>query len=291
MGMRVLGGRGSELEQGFAFGVIRQALERPLAELADDERAVVTGGQAAHAGPLFDPTRSATSTDALLHGLYWLLANLAERRPIVLAVDDAHWADEPSIAALAFLTRRVEQLPVALVVCTRPADVGSHRALAALITDPAAELLTPGPLGDDAVAAISGSDDRAFVRAAAAATGGNPFLLDQLLRELGGARSAEAVARIEPRELGRIVLARVSDRAHALAWALVTLGERATMAECAALARDDAPGDAVDELAAAGVLERRRGAALSPSADRRRRRDGARAGASVTAGTRGQRRS
>jgi len=50
------------------------------------------------------------------------------------------------------------------------------------------------------------------------------------------------------------VLARISDRARALACALVIIGDRATPAECAALAELDAAEDAVDELVAAGVL-------------------------------------
>ena len=253
-GMRVLRGRGSELERTFAFGVMRQLLERPLADLDDEERAALTAGQAAHAMPLFDVARSATSSEALLHGLHWLLANLAERQPVVVAIDDAHWADDASIAALAFLARRVEQLALALVICTRPPDVDSHQALTALITDPVAERLEPHPLGADAVAVISGSDDPAFVQAALGATGGNPFLIDQLLRELGGARSPEAVTKAQPRELGRIVLARVSDDARALARALVVLGDGATLAEYAMLARIDAAAGAVDELVAAGVL-------------------------------------
>ena len=253
-GMQILAGRGSELEHDFAFGVLRQALERPLAELDDAHRDAVTAGQAAHAIPLLHPARSAPSSESLFHGLYWLLANLAERRPLVLAVDDAHWADESSVQALAYLARRLEQLPVALVVCTRPPDVDGHGALAALVADAAAERLTPDPLGREAVAALSGSDDQAFVQAAVRATGGNPFLLHQLLRELGDRRDAAAVAQVEPRELGRQVLARLSDRARALACALVIIGDRATPAECAALAELDAAEDAVDELVAAGVL-------------------------------------
>ena len=155
--MQILAGRGSELEHDFAFGVLRQALERPLAELDDAHRDAVTAGQAAHAIPLLHPARSAPSSESLFHGLYWLLANLAERRPLVLAVDDAHWADESSVQALAYLARRLEQLPVALVVCTRPPDVDGHGALAALVADAAAERLTPDPLGREAVAALSGS--------------------------------------------------------------------------------------------------------------------------------------
>ena len=53
--MRVLSASGSQLEQDFAFGVLRQALARPLSELDADQRAAVSAGQAAHADAMFDP--------------------------------------------------------------------------------------------------------------------------------------------------------------------------------------------------------------------------------------------
>jgi DNA-binding CsgD family transcriptional regulator len=253
-GMTVLAGRGYELERGFAFGVLRQALERPLAELDPAEREAVTAGPAAHALALFDPTRSVVSTESLLHGAFWLLANLAERSPVVLAVDDAHWADESSMTALGYLARRIEQLPVALVITSRPPEPDAPRSHVALVADAAAEHLTPAPLGEEAVAALFASDEPEFVKAALDATGGNPFLLQQLLRELGSERDPAAVAQVEPRELGRMVLARVSEHARAFAYALVVLGDRATPAECAALAELDDSTEAVDELVGAGVL-------------------------------------
>ena len=46
----------------------------------------------------------------LLHGLYWLVANLADETPVAVVVDDAHWADEPSLRFLAYLARRVDAL-------------------------------------------------------------------------------------------------------------------------------------------------------------------------------------
>jgi len=252
--MTVLAGRGSELEHGFAFGVLRQALERALAELDPAAREAVTAGPAAHALPLFDPTHAVVSIESLLHGVFWLLANLAERQAVVLAIDDAHWADESSVLALGYLARRVEQLPVALVISTRPPEPDGSRSLAALVTDAAAERLTPAPLGEEAVAALSASGEPEFVHAAVRATGGNPFLLHQRLHELGDERDAAAVARVEPRDLGRLMLARVSDRARAFASALVVLGDHATTAECAALAELDDAADAIGELVAAGLL-------------------------------------
>jgi DNA-binding CsgD family transcriptional regulator len=253
-GMQVLDGRGSELEGDFAFGVMRQALERPLAALDEAERSAVISGQAAHAGPLFVAGQPVAGIEALLQGLYWLIANLAERTPVLLAIDDVHWADGPSVAALAFLAGRLAQLPVALIVSTRPPDLEATKELTALVTDPAAERLVPEPLSADAVAALGGTNDAAFARMALRTTGGNPFLVDELLRELGPERSAAAVERVEPRDLGRIVLARISAEARALAWALAVLGERATLAECGVLADvPDAP-TAADELMSSGII-------------------------------------
>ncbi|MEA2171628.1 MAG: hypothetical protein QOF76_4928, partial [Solirubrobacteraceae bacterium] len=249
-GMQVLHARGSELETGFAFGVLRMALAPALAALDPAARTEVTAGQAAHALAMLEPGDADGAPEAVLHGVYWLIANLAEYGPLVLLVDDAQWADSPSIDGLSFLARRVEQLPVALVVATRPPDPDVSPVLAALAADPSAEVLRPMPLGDWGIAELAGTADADFVAAAAAATGGNPFLVDQLLRELGPERTPRAVAAVDPRHLARVVLARVSDDARALARALAVIGDGAGLRECGAL------GCVADAEAAAGELAR-----------------------------------
>src|SRR4029079_8761947 len=62
---------------------------------------------------------------AILHGLYWLCANLAGSRPVCMFSDDAHWADAPSLRFLAFLLTRLDELPMALIVATRPREPGT----------------------------------------------------------------------------------------------------------------------------------------------------------------------
>ena len=57
----------------------------------------------------------------MLHGLYWLAANFASRTPTLLVVDDLHWADEPSLRWLHYLARRLEGLPLLLLVGHPPA--------------------------------------------------------------------------------------------------------------------------------------------------------------------------
>jgi predicted ATPase len=64
-------------------------------------------------------------THACLHGLYWLTAGIAQRAPLLLAVDDLHWADQPSPRFAVHLARRVEGLPVLLVRTVREPRSGT----------------------------------------------------------------------------------------------------------------------------------------------------------------------
>ena len=180
-GPRVLTARGLALEQGFGYGIVRQLLD-----LVRGEDGVMDGAAAlaarvfgwAEAGPVEDDVRYAA-----MHGLYWLVANLAARQPLVLAVDDAHWADAPSLRWLAHLAARVEHLPVALLLAVRdgpdePELIGELRA--------AGTRIRLGPLGPDATAALvrrrlgalfGDRADAQLCRDWHASTGGNPFLL------------------------------------------------------------------------------------------------------------------
>src|SRR2546428_2113754 len=150
-GFEVLAARGGELEEEFAYGVVRQLFEPLLATAGDDLRAEVLSGAAGLAAPLFDESRLAAALEgptdtsfATLHGLYWLAANLALRRPTLLAIDDLHWADAPSLRWLAYLVRRLEGLQLLGVVALTPlAQSRNSELLTELVADPAAVLPPP----------------------------------------------------------------------------------------------------------------------------------------------------
>jgi DNA-binding CsgD family transcriptional regulator len=280
-GMRVLRSRGTELEGDFAFGVVRQLFEPALAEASESERADLLQGAAGVAagllalpgtapaahlpGPGIDPSF------AILHGLYWLCANLAASEPLCIVIDDAHWVDAPSLRYLAFLLTRLEELNVALLVATRPREAGTDAELLATVTTaPPAEVIGVPPLTSGAVAelvgsALDGAADPAFVDACLHATGGTPFLVRELmgaLREGGIAPTAQAarhVERIGARSIGRSInlrLRRLPERAGRLARALAVL-EQGELLQAARLAglNDVEAADAADLLAAAGILE------------------------------------
>src|ERR687891_1008652 len=155
-GLEVLSARGSELEREFSYGVVRQLFESCLGRLPEEEQADVLAGAASLASPLFDPVQltAEPATDvslATLHGLYWLTANVAARRPLLLAIDDLHWCDAASLRWLAYLVARMEDLPLALVAALRPAEPGTDPLiLGQIVSDPLAKVIQPAELTSEA---------------------------------------------------------------------------------------------------------------------------------------------
>src|SRR5436190_6514119 len=263
-GARVLTARGLALEQGFAYGIVRQLLDPVRGEDGLMDGAAALAARVfdwAEAGPVEDDVRYAA-----MHGLYWLVANLAARQPLVLAVDDAHWADAPSLRWLAHLAARVEHLPVALLLAVRdgpdqPELLGELRAagtrirLEPLGPDATAALVRRrlGARPGDRLGALAGdSADAQLGRDWHASTGGNPFLLEALATALrDGDQKAEPIAQAVLRRIGP-----EGPEGGRLARAAAVLGGPAPLRQAAALAGLDLPAAArlADRLRAADVL-------------------------------------
>lgn len=275
-GMTVLRARGGELERSFPFGVALQLYEPYLSAADPEERERVLAGAAAHAEPVLSgrvepPEPSSPPEFPLLHGLHWIAANIAERQPLLLAVDDAHAADEASLRALLYTAQRIEDLPLAIVLTARPqpTSASSGDALSALAGHQLARRLELGVLSEQAIAAIVRAQlpdaDDAFCAACTSATGGNPFYVRELLAELtaGGippsAEQAERVGEAGPATVARATgarLERLSPNAAPLAHAVAVLGDGTQLAHAATLAGLE-PADATtvaDELADADIL-------------------------------------
>jgi DNA-binding CsgD family transcriptional regulator len=256
--LRVLAVRGGELEQGLAFGVVRQLFEAMISE-------PLLQGAAAAAREVFEgPASDVGREDAsftILHALYRLTIDLAEQEPLLLVVDDLQWCDEPSLRWLCYLVRRLDGLPVTVLAGVRPFERHAQAHLIReLVRDPLAVSLQPQPLSERASAELLGADE-VFSRACHAATGGNPLLLVELAKALRAegvppdAAHVAAVDEIAPRAASRAVLVRIgrlSAGAAAVARATAVLGDAAGLPLVAALAGLD-DGTAV---AAAGELVR-----------------------------------
>src|SRR5262249_20535235 len=112
------------LERHFPFGVVRALLEGPVRDASESERARLLDGAAATAGELLlDGTVPGNdATPMVAHSLLWLCSAIAEDQPLVLAIDDAHWADRCSLRVLTHMVRRIADTPVLILVAPPAPD-------------------------------------------------------------------------------------------------------------------------------------------------------------------------
>ena len=273
-GMTVLAARADELEADFSYGVVRQLLERP----AGDDPRLLHGAAGLAAGvlgvaepappsPAPGPTQP-ESEFAVVHALYWVACNLAEQGPVLLTVDDLHHCDAASRRFVHYLARRLDGVGIALLVATRPDR--ENREWSELLGVPHGRVLRPALLSAQATERFvrdraGAPPSTAFVAGCHQASGGNPFLLGELLASvrsdgLGWDDTAAAsVASLSPRGVSRSVLLRLhrlAPPATRLARAIATFGDTATLRHAAGTAdmvAEEAAG-LCDELVRADVL-------------------------------------
>jgi DNA-binding CsgD family transcriptional regulator len=273
--VRVLSARGGELERELPFGIVRQLLESAVVACDAEERETLLAGAAALATPVLfaaDPEAGAEPSFSVLHGLYWLTVNLADAQPLLVAVDDAHWADVASLRWLIYLARRLAGVPLALVLAARPAEPGPvQELLDELLVIPEVALLQPRGLSERAITMLAerllaAEPDPGFVTACQRATGGNPFLLRELFGELHrreiapNRENAGLASQLSSHGVGRAMrarLRRLPSGCTFLARAVAVLGDPAEPALAAQLAGldDGEASRAADALAEAEVFE------------------------------------
>ncbi|MFF9399183.1 MULTISPECIES: ATP-binding protein [unclassified Streptomyces] len=265
--------RGGETVTSVPFHVVRQLLQPAFDDFRPDEVRDLFGpwyeiaapalGLARPSGPRADP-------QGVRDGLDFVVARLAARlshRPLLLMIDDAHWADGETLAWLDSFTARLAELPVLVVRAHRPEEMAARHQDAGKggahprQTRVALRALTPDATAELARAALGEHADDPFCREVWAVTGGNPYEAVELvakvqdrelapleesaglLRELGAsARGSGLVARLE----------RLGTNATRFAWAVAVLGtdisqdlaatlagmSQAEAADCTALLRE-----------------------------------------------------
>ncbi len=252
-GMQVAAGRAGELEQTRPFGVVAGAFGCAVSS-PDPRRAAIGGllsvGGGGQRGPITvtsDPGLRFRAVDAFVD----LAEELALAGPLVVGVDDLQWADPSSLLTLAALSRRLTDLPVALIGCFRPSSRAAEldRLAAALEAAGGRHLHLHGlsrqavkELVAEAVAAVPGQLLLAGISGAA----GNPLFVTELLGALAqeGAIEtsdgrAEVAALALPPSLRLTILRRISflpgDTLQALRSASI-LGSSFTLTDLAAVA-------------------------------------------------------
>lgn len=248
---RVAWATGYESETLLAFGVVEQV--RRAAGLA------VVG-----------PDESAADHLAVGARLVEWLAERAGDSPLAVVVDDAPWADPPSLLALGFALRRLVAEPVLAVFVGRDDDLAAlPPGVQRSVMPDTAVRLDLGGLGETDVIALSAAMgckelSRPAARRLVAHTGGNPLHVRALLRELDPALLSDlstgplpAPASFSMLVVGN--LARLGTPAQNLVAAAAVLGMRFRLGDAVVVAGLSDPANALDEAVHSGLLEVRPG--------------------------------
>ena len=265
---RVLVARATPIEQDVPFGVALQLFAPALEDASPAERERLLAGPAGLAGSLLAGGEAEGAGS--LQGLRWLAMRLARPRRLVICVDDVQWCDAPSLRLLHALAPELEDQPILVAVTHRPEAGTDQDGLAAGIAGlPGVRIVRPARLGEAAsaelVRRVLNRAEPAFCAVCAEASGGNPFLLRELvmtLRDegrLGLASEVPGVDRVVPRSVAAAALvriARLGDDALRLAQAIAVLGDGAALDTAAWLVTPAAGEARVDEQAAATTADR-----------------------------------
>ena len=206
----------------------------------------------------------------LFEGVAGLLSEIAQRRPLLLVLDDLQWADDATLLLLKYVARHPRASKLAVAGTYRDAELASDHPLRGLVADLGREGLVErvelAPLDEPAVFELVGSHvgggaSEALGRAVFERTEGNPFFVVETLRNLAesGDESApagrlplpESVVSLVTRRIGRLG----GDVARVIATASV-LGQQFELEILARLCGDDHDAllDALERAARAQLV-------------------------------------
>ncbi|HET6547787.1 MAG TPA: AAA family ATPase, partial [Solirubrobacter sp.] len=266
-GVAICRARAVELDRSLPLAVARRLFGPRLREVARCSHHDLRVEQALDAFIRPTPRSAAPLVERGEAALYAIVAGIEALvdvlGPLVIAVDDAHLADAPSVRLLVHLAEYAQELPVVLAVAARRGQLDDSPRIRCA---PGAWALEPGNLSDAAVSAFVArrlpDAPGDVVAACRRVSGGNPFLLRELLHAIAsaGAVTGQQVERLAPRRVIDGVLARLAELptgAGELAQAIAVLGDGARLRHAQALAGlEPATAAAVaDALVAADILE------------------------------------
>jgi DNA-binding CsgD family transcriptional regulator len=259
-------GRGAELERELPFAIWIDALDDHVASLGERKLDALIGervGELARVLPSAAPAGAGGLQDERFHAyraVRALLARMAMGHPVVLMLDDVHWADDASLELIAHLLRRPPPAAILIALAFRAGQV-PNSLLAAL-----QQASRDGMVGEIGLGPLSVAEAEALLGTAPQEvlyrqSGGNPFYLEELARapvpaaaepgaEADDVGVPPAVAAALGQEIGGL-----SERARRLGWGAAVAGEPFDL-DLAAAAADLAEADAlaaIDDLLAAKV--------------------------------------
>jgi len=207
-GFLVLDGRAAEFERDIPFGVIVDALNdyvgglEPSVLRALDEDSLAELASILPSLSALAPGKVGPRPDAERYRVHYairtLLERLAARQPVLLSLDDAHWADPASYEVIAYLLRRFHGRLLG-AIAFRHAPKRLEAALESVARIGSGVRLELQPLTEEeALELIDPTLDAATRTMLFRESGGNPFYLEQLARAQSAREPGTAVATARP---------------------------------------------------------------------------------------------
>jgi len=260
-GAVVFCGEGHPFERTHPFGVLADALD--LRRRSPDPRRAMIGGLLA--GDAERPPEAGGAPD-LRYQIVEEILNLLEAScaegPVVLVLEDIHWADDSTLLAFRAIVRRLAHVPLLLVASLRPEPRSAELdQLRGDILASGARLIRLGALGPDEVRALAhaelGTAPAPELMAVLGKAGGNPLWVVEILRALADERrlgpglTASGTAPAElPASFREVVIRRLRylpEPTLSLLRVAAVLGDSVPVADLAAVARRE-PGEVVAQL-------------------------------------------
>jgi class 3 adenylate cyclase/tetratricopeptide (TPR) repeat protein len=186
-----------------------EALRHYVVTCSDEEATELAAGRGGHLARLVPELRArvpalsppdATDPDTdrylFFEAVAGVLATASAQRPIVLLLDDLHWATKPTLLLLRHIVRHASPMALLMIGTYRDADLSRDHPLTEVLADLRREsgverVLVRGLSDSEAVTlmeALAGHEldhaDLGFARAIRAETDGSPFFMREILRHL-----------------------------------------------------------------------------------------------------------
>ncbi|WP_231987561.1 BTAD domain-containing putative transcriptional regulator [Mycobacterium sp. 852002-51152_SCH6134967] len=210
------------------------------------------------------PPRADPDTEryAMFDAVVALLGTASATAPVVLILDDLHWAAKPTLLLLRHLLRFGDEARVQIIGTYRSTDLDRSHPLAAMLADlhrdgTATRLQLSGLEEGDVTAYVAevGYHDEELGRALATVTGGNPFFLIEALRhvEESGGRWDPSTLPQGVREAVSRRLSRLTAETNKALAAAAVVGSRFALTLVEQVVGEDLV-DAFDEAAKSGIV-------------------------------------
>jgi DNA-binding CsgD family transcriptional regulator len=270
-----------------AFGLWIEAVDQYLRTLTDDEVVEMCGGLLDDLASLFHRVALVRGSvphrdpplPRLLQGLAGLIGNISRRKPLVVLLDDVHFADASSWQALRYFARHLDDARLLVLATTRPADLAAHDIAAqvlfeldqdALLSRLEVAALARAGLTELIEAVIERPAPRALVDWLEERSQGNPLFAIGLLRALieEGALDTPHLRRLPEGLTERVTseLRRFEAAPRGVLERLAVVGRPATLGDLTTLTSSSLEeiGPLLSQLVEAGiVVEEERGSELS----------------------------